>query len=354
MNQKKQGPLYQRIVEDVSHRLKSGEFRSGDRLYSVNEMQEHFNVSSTTAVRAIEELKILGLVESIRGKGTFFKGISSHVSEKYSIEREIKKITLLVGSANFFKAGFQVEIFEGIEYEAEKAGLQLDIKKIPSGNPSQTNQLIYEPSPDEGIVLISSEIPVGIYPILRSRNIRTVLIDTFVPGVPSVCTDNYDGINQLVNYLKKNGHKKIALGHSFAVSPNHFNENERLSAFSFIAENTDIDGEVFVASRQEQILKRLKSKDGPTAVIFTQDIAANEFYRFISRKRVNVPGDFAICGFDGWMRESEQLADFTTLDVDRGGLGCSAVKTIIDDEVMGGFVMPAVRVKGSIKVGVTT
>jgi len=225
---------------------------------------------------------------------------------------------------------------------------------IPSGNPSQTNQLIYEPAHDEGLILISSEIPVGIYPLLKARNIRTVLIDTFVPGVPSICTDNYDGINQLINHLKSLGHNHICLGHSFAASPNHFNENERLSAFHYIIENSDITAEVFVASEQDKILKRLKAKDGPTAVIFTQDIAANEFYRFISRKRVKAPGDFGICGFDGWMREGEQLVDFTTLDVDREGLGRSAVKTILDDEVMGGLVMPAVRVKGNIKVGVTT
>lgn len=348
------GYLYQKIVDDASYRLGCGEFKSGDRLYSVNEMQEHYDVSSTTAVRAIEELKRMGLVESIRGKGTFFKGISSHEVKKTSSLPKLNKITLLVSTSTYFKSGFQIEIYAGIEAEVEKAGLLLDIKKIPSENPSQTNQMIYEPAPDEGILLIASKIPVRVYPLLMAMGVRAVLIDSFVPGVPSVCTDNYDGINQIVNHCVDLGHRHICLAHSFPASPNHFNESERLAAFKFIAENSDLTTEVYVSSEQDQIFKHLKSKKGSTAVIFTQDLAAWEFMDFIKNKRVKIPADFSICGFDGWTHDSERSGDFTTFVVDRDKIGKEAVKVILDEKIMEGLVKPAIRIKGNLRVGGST
>lgn len=351
MKKSAKNPLYYRIVEDIRHTQRLGNFNAGDRLYSVNEMQEHYNVSSTTAVRAIDELKKLGIVESIRGKGTFFKGISSKISKDYSAKNKIRKISLLVGSTDFFRNGFQFEIYSGIESEAEKAGLMLEVKKFPSANPSQINQLVYEPEEDEGIIIIASKIPVGLYPLLMDNGVRTVLVDGFIPGVPSICTDNFAGINQLVCHLENLGHKHIALGYGFSSSLNQFNENERLAAFNFITKERSIKSQAFISSQHEVILDALKAPGGPTAVIFTQDLAVVPFFEYARNRNMKISEDFSICGFDGWIGGNKKLTDVTTIKVNREGMGREAMRALLDDNIMNNNFVPAVRVSGDLIVG---
>lgn len=64
-------PLYARLKSFVRSRVETGEWTTGQRVPSENELVEMLGVSRMTANRALRELAAEGLVVRVRGKGSF-------------------------------------------------------------------------------------------------------------------------------------------------------------------------------------------------------------------------------------------------------------------------------------------
>ncbi|MBD7908229.1 GntR family transcriptional regulator [Sporosarcina gallistercoris] len=64
-------PLYYQVKQRLDARIKSGEWRPGDKIDSENQLMTVFNVSRNTAKKAIEEMVQEGTLFRIQGKGTF-------------------------------------------------------------------------------------------------------------------------------------------------------------------------------------------------------------------------------------------------------------------------------------------
>jgi DNA-binding GntR family transcriptional regulator len=63
--------LYERISTHLLEEIRSGALGPGDRVASEMELAAQFEVSRITSKRALEVLREAGLVERIRGKGSF-------------------------------------------------------------------------------------------------------------------------------------------------------------------------------------------------------------------------------------------------------------------------------------------
>src|ERR1700694_2312288 len=63
--------LYERLYNYVLDDIQKGSLRSGDRVPSEKELARKHGVSRITSMRALQNLERAGLVERIRGKGTF-------------------------------------------------------------------------------------------------------------------------------------------------------------------------------------------------------------------------------------------------------------------------------------------
>ncbi|MFD3781184.1 GntR family transcriptional regulator [Streptomyces sp. NPDC058612] len=66
-------PRYVQIADDLRTKILEGVLRGGDRVPSENEICEQWPVSKITARRALGLLRSEGLVEGVRGKGTFVR-----------------------------------------------------------------------------------------------------------------------------------------------------------------------------------------------------------------------------------------------------------------------------------------
>ncbi|WP_434741879.1 winged helix-turn-helix domain-containing protein [Micromonospora sp. SH-82] len=64
---------YQRVAEDMTRRIESGEFPPGARLPSRAELCAEYEVSSFVADRVFLILKMNGLTESLPGAGVYVK-----------------------------------------------------------------------------------------------------------------------------------------------------------------------------------------------------------------------------------------------------------------------------------------
>lgn len=64
---------YVRVADAIRERIRNGALKSGDRVPSVHELAGSFEVSRSTARRALDLLKDWGLTEALPGLGTFVK-----------------------------------------------------------------------------------------------------------------------------------------------------------------------------------------------------------------------------------------------------------------------------------------
>ena len=64
-------PMYRDIAAQLRQRIESGEFASGSRLPTEQDLQAQYGASRNTIREAIKQLTTLGLVETKPGQGTF-------------------------------------------------------------------------------------------------------------------------------------------------------------------------------------------------------------------------------------------------------------------------------------------
>lgn len=74
-------PIYLQIIAAFKRRIAAGEIRPGDRLPSQRELAIDLKVNANTVQRAYREMEALGLVETLRGQGTFISGRADLVGE---------------------------------------------------------------------------------------------------------------------------------------------------------------------------------------------------------------------------------------------------------------------------------
>ncbi len=70
-------PIYEQIEEQIKKQIMTGELSEGQALPSMRVLAKELKISIITTKRAYEDLERDGFIESVTGKGSFVKGISS-------------------------------------------------------------------------------------------------------------------------------------------------------------------------------------------------------------------------------------------------------------------------------------
>lgn len=66
-------PIYQQIIDEIKRALARGEMAPGDKLPSHRDMAQQSKVNPNTVQHAYREMELEGLVETLRGQGTFIR-----------------------------------------------------------------------------------------------------------------------------------------------------------------------------------------------------------------------------------------------------------------------------------------
>lgn len=64
-------PIYLQIMDMHKRALMAGELKPGEKILSQRDFAERYNVNPNTVQRAYREMEALGLVQTLRGQGTF-------------------------------------------------------------------------------------------------------------------------------------------------------------------------------------------------------------------------------------------------------------------------------------------
>lgn len=64
-------PIYLQIIEEFKRQIVIGQLKPGDKVPSQRDLATQIRVNANTVQRAYREMEALGLVETLRGQGTF-------------------------------------------------------------------------------------------------------------------------------------------------------------------------------------------------------------------------------------------------------------------------------------------
>jgi GntR family transcriptional regulator len=109
-------PAYRQIADVLRERIQSGQLASGNALPSTRQLVTEFRVSDQVVRRAIEVLRMEGLIDSHAGKGVFVRElppIRRLASDRYDRRhREAGRTPFMADTANLGPAHFEMTRFE--------------------------------------------------------------------------------------------------------------------------------------------------------------------------------------------------------------------------------------------------
>ena len=84
-------PIYEQIIEQFKINIMKGHFVAGDPVVSVRKMAASLKITPSTVAKAYTELERQGIIETVRGKGTFIADVKPGVMT-IDIEKSKKKM----------------------------------------------------------------------------------------------------------------------------------------------------------------------------------------------------------------------------------------------------------------------
>lgn len=118
-------PIYQQIIDEYRRAIARGQLAPGDRIPSQRELAQQARVNPNTVQRAYREMELMGLIETLRGQGSFIRQDPSLVQR---IRREMAREAIRTFISEMRSLGFSDE--ETLEMAA--AGLK-ELREVPTG-----------------------------------------------------------------------------------------------------------------------------------------------------------------------------------------------------------------------------
>lgn len=98
MDEKKETPVYSRIVLDIEHKIETGEWKEGQKLPGERELCSYYGVARGTLKAAFSHLQRAGALKQIRGSGTY---VESRERKTGDLERQADNLAAELNALGF-------------------------------------------------------------------------------------------------------------------------------------------------------------------------------------------------------------------------------------------------------------
>ncbi|MCD6449071.1 MAG: LacI family DNA-binding transcriptional regulator [Thermotogaceae bacterium] len=247
----------------------------------------------------------------------------------------------------FMKEGaFYHSVFEGVSEVASTSGVE--VKVLMDGE---------EEKSFDGYLLFGADF--GPNDVKRFMNMGKpiVLVDNYIPGlnVDVVISDGYGGAFNAVQTLINYGYRKIVHIHS-PLSTYSF--RDRFNGYVDAMEKNHLMPKLYefddIAENMSYVIDLMLNSYGvPEAIFTSNDFAAKRAIKELRKRRIKVPEDVAIMGFDD--SEDAKEMNFSSVRVFKKEMGSFSMRRLIT-LMMGQDVHPAkislfteLIIRGSIK-----
>jgi DNA-binding LacI/PurR family transcriptional regulator len=229
---------------------------------------------------------------------------------------------------------FFPEVIKGFETRARQLGYDA-ILSDTNYDPRRTREAAERMMEHKvrGVAVMTSEVSSRLIHELARRRIAVTFLDLAPVReyVSKFRIDYFSGIKQIVEYLHKQGHRRIAF---VAGRPRLKSNVARLQAYekSMLALGLEpgpvLPGDLRFEGGLAAALSIAKLSPRPTAVMAVNDLTAVGVIKGLIKAGCRVPQDISVTGFDNTRLAEYSNPSITTVDVHRDMLGHMAADAL--------------------------
>ena len=329
-------PKWDVLRRHIRQQVLSGEFMPGDILPSEMVLCKQFGMARITVRHALDELEREGIIERIKGKGTFV----SHARLSEPPLRTTNVFCLVMPET---RRDVYPQLISGFSEGASKINYQVMIVI--------THNEMYREGDIMLQVMDKKMAGVALVPILekvtpphhirqlQSNEIPVVLCNRPVEGVsaPLVAWD-YKEIGRIAaGYLLERGHRRIGyfgnIRHPMTEAHVKGLEEALLAAGCAMRPEDVIFSGTLADSDQDRcavIEEKLSRPDRPTAILCNDDTEAENVLWTAGHIGLKVPDDLAVVGFGVSTREGMYRKQLTSVLLDASQIGKKAIELLAE------------------------
>lgn len=332
-------PLHYQLFQHLESEILSGAYKVDSKFPTDVELSEKYGVSRPTVRQALGQLVSKGLLARERGRGTFVRPFIGAVSsDKQVVKYHTLGLIMPWGPGTLF-----APLLDAIEDVVHDSGFHVLLAN-------------HRDDPDREIVRIREMLRRGVDGVLwmcPSRGSNPAMLKTLLKSVPVVVavdrvstledakvslveSDNVGGMKQVVRYLVGKGYRKIACVHE---SLNLGAGRERVQGYLEALRECGIEPteDWMFSSRQTYMDngrlcadKILRSNIEFDAAACTTDSSAIGLIQRLSERKVSVPDDIAVTGFNDELIAIASSPKLTTVHQDVATMGKRAASLVLE------------------------
>ena len=231
---------------------------------------------------------------------------------------------------------FFSEIIRGADQTAQLAGFHLIVSSSHSSKEQIESALRLMHGRVDGLIVMSPLINSEILLEHLPRSLPVVLLNTLASSRHYDCinTDGFAGARDMVNYLIRLGHRRIAM---ICGSVNNREAIDRLRGYrAALKANSiphdpllEISGDFSLAAGQRGMAQILQLRPNVTAVFAANDAMAISAIAALREAGLRIPDDISVCGFDDIPVARYLQPALTSVHVPIRDLGFMSVELIL-------------------------
>jgi LacI family transcriptional regulator len=317
------GPRYEGVMRAVWDAIHAGHYRPGERLPDTRTLSKQLSVSPVTAHRGLRELVRRGILQRVRGQGTF-------VSERFSpgaMSAGAARIAVVMREGAALSDYYHGAVIEGIKQGAQVLSVKLMLLRL--------GEELYEPCDGSIVIAPRADELEGIMRRPPSNRLLVLGARCNSGTLQWIDVDNMDLASRAVSHLSELGHRRIAyVGGTDEVS----NSRDRWAGFRAAYQKLT-DGQEpkwFVRSSgwrlgesgRQELLGLLMRAQRPTAIFAGGYYFALDCYAVAASVGLRIPQDLSIVGVDDPPSATYLSPPLTTMRQPLHELGVMGINTL--------------------------
>jgi len=355
-------PRYYQLKKILQSQIKRGKYKLGDKISSENELVEKYGISRPTVRQALNELVQEEWLYKERGRGTFCGFIPPETS------RKIKSIAIFIPSVLSY---IFPHILRGIDDVTHQKGYHIILVHSDGRVEKEKEQLRSLMNKDvKGFIIdradsaLKDDLYLAHFFELKKRGIPFVLMDNFIEGLECsyVKLDDALGGYLATEYLIKLGHKRIgyiSLNTYQQGIDRHKGYKEALGKYSLEYDESLVKiyearaGAPKIGNSIQLLVDELLAlkEKRPTAIFFYNDEIAHCGYNAIRKRKLRIPEDISIVGFDNCEIAIPSSLHLTTVEHPKYKLGKKAVEILFQQIENKNSIAQRVVLKPALIIG---
>jgi LacI family transcriptional regulator len=299
---------------------------------TIRDVAKAANVSTATVSNVLNKTGKVGsrtqhlVLSAVKRLGYF-----PDVHARHLASRESSTLGIIVSD---IENPFFPEVIKGFETRARQLGYDA-ILSDTNYDPSRTREAAERMMEHKvrGVAVMTSEISLRVINELARRRIAVTFLDLgpIRQYVSNLRIDYHSGMQQIVEYLYKHGHRRIAF---VAGRPRLKSNVARLQSYEKcmlalgIEPGPVIPGNLRFEGGLAAGLAIAASDPRPTAVMAVNDLTAVGVIKGLLQAGCRVPQDISVTGFDKTRLAEYSNPSITTVDIHRDVLGQMAADAL--------------------------